>query len=149
MPLAEQNRMELELAATLAQEQLSGLRDRRNLAAESASHRLANVATLEERHRSASSGLERLESLVLEMTERVEALRTQIESATAETAQRATQNQELAIKLVEFDAERNACETRDSLLQFESEQVRARLVELKQAARESRRHCARHRTPPG
>ena len=136
--LAEQNRMELELAATLTQEQLSGLRERRNLAAESASHRLANVATLEERHRSASSGLERLESLVLEMTERVEALRTQIESATAETAQRATQNQELAIKLVEFDAERNACETRDSLLQFESEHVRARLVEIDGALHQAR-----------
>ena len=136
--LAEQNRMELELAATLAQEQLSGLRDRRNLSAENASHRLANVATLEERHRSASAGLERLESLVLEMTERVEALRTQIDSATAETAQRATQNQELAIKLVEFDAERNACETRDSLLQFESEQVRARLVEIDTALHQAR-----------
>jgi chromosome segregation protein len=135
---AEQHRMELELAATLAQEQLSGLRDRRNLAADSASHRLANVATLEERHRSASAGLERLESLVLEMTERVEALQLQIESATAETAQRATQNQELAIKLVEFDAERNACETRDSLLQFESEQVRARLVIIDGALHQAR-----------
>ena len=123
---AEQTRAELELAAALGQEQLSGLRARRNAAAENASHRLAKVATLEERHRSAAAGLERLEYLALEMTQRVEALQTQIESAAAETQQRETQNQELALKLVEFDAERNACETRDSPLQFESEQVRAR-----------------------
>ncbi len=135
---AEQKRVELELAAALGQEQLSGLRDRRNMAAESASHRLAKVATLEERHRSASAGLERLESLVLEMTQRVEALRTQIESAAAETLQRETQNQELAVKLVDFDAERNACETRDSLLQFESEQVRARLAEIDAALHSAR-----------
>ncbi len=135
---AEQKRVELELAAALGQEQLSGLRGRRNMAAESASHRLAKVATLEERHRSASAGLERLESLVLEMTQRVEALRTQIESAAAETLQRETQNQELAVKLVDFDAERNACETRDSLLQFESEQVRARLAEIDAALHSAR-----------
>ncbi len=135
---AEQKRAELELAAALGQEQLSGLRDRRNVAAENASHRLAKVATLEERHRSATAGLERLESLVLEMTQRVEALRTQIESAAAETQQRETQNQELAVKLVDFEAERNACETRDSLLQFESEQVRARLVEIDAALHDAR-----------
>src|SRR5207244_6852405 len=101
-----------------------------NVAVESASHRLARVATLEERHRSASTVLERIESLVLEMVQRVEALRMQIKSSTAETLQRETQNQELAVKLVDFDAERNACETRDSLLQFESEQLRARLAEI-------------------
>jgi chromosome segregation protein len=134
----EQNRAELELAAAQGQEQLSGLRDRRNTTAENASHRLARVATLEERHRSASAGHERLESLVLEMTQRVEALHTQIESAAAESLQRQTQNQELAIRLVDFDAERNACETRDSLLQFESEQVRARLVEIDAALHNAR-----------
>jgi chromosome segregation protein len=127
---AEQRRAELELDALLGQQQLFALRDRRNIAAESASQRLAKVATLEERHRSASAGLDRLQSLVLEMTQRVEALRTQIESAAAETVQRLAQNQELATKLADLDAERNACETRDSLLQFESEQVRARLVEI-------------------
>ena len=124
---AEQKRAELEVNAAIGQEQLSVLRERRNVAAENASHRLAKVATLEERHRSAAAVLERIESLVLEMMQRVEALRMQIESSAAETLQRETQNQELAIKLVDFDAERNACETRDSLLQFESEQVRARL----------------------
>ncbi len=87
---ADQNRAELELAAALAHEQLSGLRDRRNVAAENASLRLATVATLAERHRSASAVLDRIESLVVEMTQRVESLRLQIESAGAETLQRET-----------------------------------------------------------
>ena len=136
--LAEQKRAELELAAALGQEQLSGLRNRRNLSAENASRRLAEVATLAERHRSATAVLERVESLVMEMTQRVESLRTQIESAIAETLQRETQNQEIALRLVEFDAECNACETRDSLLQVESEQVRSRLVEIDQALHNAR-----------
>ena len=135
---AEQERAELERAAALGHEQLAGLRDHRNLAAEIASQHLAKVATLEERHRSASAGLERLKSLVLEMMQRVESLRTQIASAVAETLQRGTQNQELAIRLVDFDAERNACETRDGLLQFESEQVRARLTEVDAALHSAR-----------
>jgi chromosome segregation protein len=135
---AEHKRAELELDSVLGQAQLLTLRDRRNIAAESASQRLAKVATLEERHRSASAGLDRLQSLVLEMTQRVEALRTQIESAAAETVQRQAQNQELATRLVDLDAERNGCETRDSLLQFESEQVRARLVEIDAALHDAR-----------
>ncbi len=39
---------------------------------------------------------------------------------------------------MDFDAERNACETRDSLLQFESEQVRTRLAEIDQALHTAR-----------
>jgi chromosome segregation protein len=135
---ADQKRAELELAAALAHEQLSGLRDRRNVAAENASLRLATVATLAERHRSASAVLERIESLVVEMMQRVESLRIQIESAGAEILQRETENQEIALQFVDFDAERNACETRDSLLQFESEQVRARLAEIDQALHTAR-----------
>ena len=135
---AEQKRAELELAAATGQERLSGVRERRNLAAENASHRLARVATLEERHRSAAAGLARIESLALEMMQRVEGLRAQIEHSAAETLQRESQNQELAAKLVDFDAERNVCETRDSLLQFESEQVRARLAEIDEALHNAR-----------
>jgi len=127
---AEQRRIELDHLAAAGQEQLSGLRTRRDQAAQDASQRLARVATLEERHRSALVGLERIDSLVTEMIERVVALRMQIESAAAEKLRRETENQEIAIRLVDLDAERNACETRDSLLQVESEQVRARLAEI-------------------
>ena len=63
---------------------------------------------------------------------------SQIESSAVETLQRERENQELAVKLVDFDAERNACETRDSLLQFESEQVRARLAEIDEALHHAR-----------
>jgi chromosome segregation protein len=135
---AEQKRIELEHLAAAGHEQLSSLRERRDQAAQDASQRLARVATLEERHRSATVGQERLDSLVTEMIERVVALRMQIESSAAEKLRRETENQELAVSLVDLDAERNACETRDSLLQVESEQVRARLVEIDDALRQAR-----------
>src|SRR3979490_3089420 len=67
------------------------------------------------------------------MMGRVVAGRMQIESAAAEKLRRETENQEIAIRLVDLDAERNACETRDSLLHVESEQVRARLAEIDDA----------------
>jgi chromosome segregation protein len=135
---AEQKRIELEHFAAAGQEQLFGLRERRDQAAQESSQRLARVATLEERHRSATAVLERIESLVAEMIERVASLGVQIESAVAEKRQRETQNQEIAIRLVDLEAERNACETRDSLLQVETEQVRARLTEIDQALHQAR-----------
>ena len=136
---AEQRRAELEQLAAAGQEKVSTLRQHRDAAGQNASQRLARVATLEERHRTALIVLERIESLVAEMIERVESLKKQIESSMAEQVQRETQNHELAVQLVDFDAERNACETRDSLLQFESEQVRARLTEIDDTL-----HDARH-----
>ncbi|MGH9504421.1 MAG: chromosome segregation protein SMC [Terriglobales bacterium] len=135
---AEQKRIELEHLAAAGQEQLSRLRERRNQAAQSASQCLARVATLEERHRSATIGLERIESLLAEIIERVASLGVQIESSVSERRQRETQNQEIALRLVDFDAERNACETRDGLLQVESEQVRARLAEIDDALHQAR-----------
>jgi chromosome segregation protein len=135
---AEQQRVEREHFAAAGQEQLSSLRERRDQAAHNASQCLARVATLEERHRSATVGLDRIESLVAEMIERVVALRLQLESSAAEKLQRETENQEIAIRLVDFDAERNAAETRDGLLQVESEQVRARLAEIDEALHQAR-----------
>jgi chromosome segregation protein len=135
---SEQKRIELEHLAAAGLEQLSGLRTRRDQAAQDASQCLARVATLEERHRSATVGLERIESLVTEMIERVVALRMHIESSGAEKLRRETENHELAVSLVDLDAERNACETRDSLLQVESEQVRARLAEIDQTLHQAR-----------
>ena len=128
---AEQQRVELEHFAAAAGA-VASLRERRDQAAQDASQRLARVATLEERHRSAHRRLERIELLVSEMIERVVALRA---------ADRIFGRGEIAARvrepgdrrpLVDFDAERNACETRDGLLQVESEQVRARLTEIDQ-----------------
>ena len=135
---AEQKRIELEHLAAAGHEQLSSLRERRDQAAQDASQCLARVATLEERHRSTTVGQQRLDSLVTEMIERVVALRMQIESSVAEKLRRETENQELAVRLVDLDAERNACETRDGLLQVESEQVRARLTEIDEALHQAR-----------
>jgi chromosome segregation protein len=134
----EHKRLDLEREMATGQERLASLRERRDAAAQTASQRAARVAALEERHRSAAAVLERIESLVSEMGERVSALGSQIQSASAEKLQRETENQELANLLVDFESERNAAEVRDGLLQFESEQVRARLAEIDEALRSGR-----------
>ena len=85
---AEGARTELEQAATLAQQQLAMMRENRNLTAQTASERKAHVATLEERHRSAASVLQRLEVLAGEMHARIAALQAQMESAFAEACSR-------------------------------------------------------------
>ena len=136
--ILQDRRSELERRASAAQEQLSTLRERRDVAAKAVSERMAAAATLEERHRAAASVLHRIESLVAEMQQRVDALRAQIESSASEKQQRENENVTIAAQLVDFEAERNATETRDSLLQFESEQVRARLAEIDTAIRETR-----------
>ncbi len=134
----QQKRAELELLTATAQEELASLRGRRDLAAQKASQRLARVATLEERHRSAAAVLERIESLVAEMRERVNTLGAQIESSVVEKLQRETENQQIAVQLTDLEAERNAGSARDGLLQCESDQVRARLAEIDEALRNAR-----------
>ena len=93
-------------------------------AAATTSQRAARVATLEERHRSATTLLQRIEALVSEMRERAATLQTQMESASAEIEQRQNENVQLAEQLLQFEAECSAGEAREGLLQLESEQVR-------------------------
>jgi len=131
-------REDLERLAATANDELAGLRQRRDLAANNASQQLARVATLEERHRSAAAVLERIEGLVADVDQRVDALVQQIESAGAEKLQRETENEKLAVLLEDFDAERNASEAREGLLEFESDQVRARRTEIEEALRGAR-----------
>jgi chromosome segregation protein len=128
----------LERQAATATEQLAELRQNRETAVQQASQQMARVATLEERHRSAAAVLERIESLVRDMRERVETLTSQIESARVEKLQRETENVQLAVLAADLEAERNASEARDGLLQFESEQVRARLGEIETTLRKAR-----------
>jgi chromosome segregation protein len=134
----EGQRLELERLTSGAQEQLASLRERRDLAAQNASQHVARVATLQERHRAAAAVLERIESLVEEMRERVNSLRAHIESSNAEKLQRETENETIAEQLIEMDVERNAGEARDGLLRFESEQMRARLGEIEESLRQVR-----------
>jgi chromosome segregation protein len=96
------------------------------------------VAALEERHRSAAAGLQRIEAMAKEMRERVNSLAAQIGSSAAEKLQRENENGQLAVLLSDLEAERNAGEAREGLLQFESDQVRARLVEIDEALRAAR-----------
>jgi chromosome segregation protein len=134
----QQKREDLERITSSANEQLSALREQRDAATQNSSQHVARVATLEERHRSAAGVLERIESLVADMGERVNLLASQIESSLAEKLQREVENNQIADQLVEFEAERNATEARDGLLQFESEQMRARLAEIEQDLRNAR-----------
>jgi chromosome segregation protein len=134
----DQKRTELEQLTASAQEQLAILRENRNTAASAVSERQAQVAGLGERHRSAASALQRIEQLVAELQSRIATLVLQIETSAAEKAQREIENLEIAGKLLELDAERNACDTRAALLQVESEQVRARLAEIDGNLRQAR-----------
>ena len=134
----QDRRAVLELSAVAAQEELGTLRIRRDHSAHEASQRLARAATLEERQRTTASVLERVESLLREMRDRANSLLAQMQSSAAEKATRETENLQIAGRLVDLETERNACEARDSLLQFESEQVRARLAELDTAIHEVR-----------
>jgi chromosome segregation protein len=134
----QQQREGLEAQAATANEELAGMRERRDSAAQNASQQLARVATLEERHRSATAVLEKIEALVADMAGRAAALQTQIESSAVEKLQRETENQQIFAQLEELEAERNTTEARDGLLQFESDQVRARLAEIEESLRDAR-----------
>ena len=134
----QKQREELEALAATANEELAGMRACRDLAAQNASQHLARVATLEERHRSATAVLEKIEALVADMSSRADSLRTQIEASAVEKLQRESENLRMISQLEELEAERNTTEARDGLLQFESDQVRARLAEIEDALRDAR-----------
>ena len=72
------------------------------------------------------------------MGERVHTLASQIEAAAAEKLQRESENEQLAQHASDLEAERNAAQTREGLLQFETEQLRARLNEIDQLLHNSR-----------
>jgi chromosome segregation protein len=134
----EEKRLGLEQQIAAAQESLMMVRQRREEAAQTTSQHAARVATLEERHRSAAAVRERIESIFSEMDERVHALNSQIDGSAAERVQREAENQQIAQQDEDLEAERNAGQTREGLLQFETEQLRGRLVEIDDLLRNSR-----------
>ena len=134
----EQTRARLEQQIAATQESLGAVRQRREDAAQVGSQRVARVAALEERHRSAHAVLSRIDSLFTEMSERLHALAAQIESAAAEKLQREAENLELEQLAADFAAERNAGQAREGLLQFEKDQLRARLGEIDELLRNAR-----------
>ena len=138
LTVLQDRRQELESRTTAANEELASMRERRDLAGERASQQLARLATLEERQRSASAVLEKIEAVVADVAARTSSLASQIESSAAEKLQREAENEQILIQLGDLEAERNTTEARDSLLQFESDQARARLGEIEEALRDSR-----------
>ena len=134
----EQQRVQLEQYLAATQQSLATLRQRREESAQTTSQHAARVATLEERHRSAAAVLDRIGSLITEMGERIHTLTSQIEAGAAEKLQRENENQQLAEQAADLDAERNAAQAREGLLQFETEQLRARLAEIDELLRNSR-----------
>jgi chromosome segregation protein len=134
----ELKRLEVEQQMQTAQVTLTALRLRREESAQTSSQHAARVATLEERHRSAAAVLQRIESLFSEMDDRVHHLSSQIEGAAAEKIQREAENAQLAQQADDLEAERNASQTREGLLQFENEQLRARLAEIEELLKASR-----------
>jgi chromosome segregation protein len=134
----EEQRNQIEQAIAAAQESLTALRQRREEAVQVSSQRAARVATVEERHRSSHAVLQRIESIFAEMQQRVHTLTSQIEAAAAERLQRESENRQLQEHAADLDAERNAAQAREGLLQFESEQLRARLAEIDELLRNSR-----------
>jgi chromosome segregation protein len=134
----EETRVQLEQQIAAAQESLSVLRQQREAASQASAQRAARVAALEERHRSAISVLSRIDSLFIEMGDRVQALSSQIEAAAAEKQQREAENLHLERQVADFEAERNASQAREGLLQFEKDQLRARLHEIDELLRHAR-----------
>ncbi|HEY1940168.1 MAG TPA: chromosome segregation protein SMC [Candidatus Angelobacter sp.] len=126
----EQKRQALEDEMKTAQEQLVSLKTARDEAAQHASQTAAHLAVVEERRRTASSALERIESLSTEAAQRVESLQTQIQSAAAEKVQREAENLQIADRLQALNAEKAAAEATGVQLQHESERVRARIAEI-------------------
>ena len=135
----EAKRVQLEAQMSAAQEHVAELRLARDAAAQAASEVMARVAGLEERRRAAAASLARIQSMVAEVNQRVNSLRSQLEGAAAEKAQREQENELLASKLVEWQSESELAQAREQELALESEQLRARLAAIEselKAARE-------------
>ncbi len=134
----ERLRSEIEGQIAAAQQNLAELRAARDTAAQNASEMMAKVAGLEERRRSAANTLQRVESLITEISTRLESLKAQAESAAAEKSQREAENVQLAEQLVALATERETLDVRVAELQAESETVRARLAQIEEELKNSR-----------
>jgi chromosome segregation protein len=134
----EQKRQALEDEMKVAQQRVVSLKTARDEAAQTASQAAAHLAVVEERRRTATSALERIEALVTEAKQRVESLQTQIQSAAAEKVQREAENMQIADRLEALSTEKAAAEATGVQLQHESDQVRARIAEIDQELKAAR-----------
>jgi chromosome segregation protein len=126
----EQKRQAMEDEIRAVQEQLAFLKTARDVTANTVADAAARLAGLEERRRSASVALERMESLSADAARQVEQLQTQIHSAAAEKQHREAENLQIAERLEALAVEKAAAEATSVQLHHESEQVRARIAEI-------------------
>jgi chromosome segregation protein len=134
----EKERLMLEANIEAAQEHLSNLRVTREAAAQIVSESAARLAGLEERRRSATASLQRIESLFSESQQRVASLQSQIDSAIAEKQQRESENLQIGERLAALDEEKIKFEAMAVQLQHESEQVRSRIAEIEHELKAAR-----------
>jgi len=134
----ENQKLVLEAEMQAAQSSLDELRQQRDDAAQYASDARARLATLEERRRGSVATVERLATMVAEVSSRLDKLKTQIDSAAAEKLQRHSENSRLAEQEIAWTSEREAAQQRDRELQEELQSVRVRLGELEEALKSLR-----------
>jgi hypothetical protein len=127
---SRRQRIQLEQQLAAAQESLTALRQRREESAQTASQHAARVATLEERHRSAAAVYCSASNLCFRRwaSAFTPGLADRIRRRRKAAAR--TENEQLAQHAADLEAERNAAQAREGLLQFETEQLRARLAEI-------------------
>jgi chromosome segregation protein len=134
----ERRRVQLEQEAAAAQLMSVAIKEGRDRAGQSAAEASAKLAALEERRIAAAAAFERIQSLVSEITARMEALTANLQAFADEQKQRGAENLQLAQQLVSLAAEREAAEARASQLRAESEQARAQREALEQELRAAR-----------
>nr|MDP9264056.1 chromosome segregation protein SMC [Acidobacteriota bacterium] len=118
-------------------------------AAQTAAEGSVRLATLEERRIAAAAAFERIQSLVSELTARMEALAANVKAFAEERQQREGENVHLAQQLIALAAEGETAEARATHLRAESEQARAQREALEQELRAARQSLDRVRDGKG
>jgi chromosome segregation protein len=134
----ESRRVELEKQTAATQENLASLKSSRDQAAAVSSQMATRVAALEERRIAAVASLQRIQSMVSEVSARISGLQTQNAAAAAEKLQRETENAELLARGEALAQESQLLKTKAAELQLESEQLRAGLLEMESSLKRLR-----------
>ena len=118
----------LEKDITEAQQMMGDLKIARDQSARNAAEMASTMAVIEERRRAALASVERLDSMVVEVTMRSQSLQAQMSSALAEQEQRQREIDALNDRALLLQAEARQVTAVAHNLQAESEVVRARIA---------------------
>ena len=124
----QHSRARFEQDITEAQRRMSDLKIARDQATRNASEMASTMAVIEERRRAALASVERLDSMVGEVTTRSQTLQARMSSALAEKEQRQAEIVALTERALDLQAEAQQVTDIAHGLQAESELVRTRLV---------------------